>query len=128
MTINIADVDEAPEITSGDATISYAETDTGALGTYQASDPERATIVWSLGGTDDSAFAISSGGVLTFQSQPDYESAADIGGNNEYNVTVQASDGGTMIDMLEVTVRVTNVDEPGAITLSPLQPQHKEHC
>ena len=66
VTININPADEAPEITSGDTAISYAENDTGALGTYQASDPERATIVWTLEEADASAFSISSGGVLTF--------------------------------------------------------------
>ena len=30
-----------------------------------------------------------------------------------YTVTVNASDGGTMMDTKEVTVKVTNVDEPG---------------
>ena len=40
-----------------------------------------------------------------------------------YTVTVNASDGGTMMDTKDVTVKVTNVDEPGTITLSSLQPQ-----
>ena len=39
-------------------------------------------------------------------------------------VTVEASDGGQgTTAMKEVTIVVTNVDEPGTVTLSTLQPQ-----
>ena len=40
-----------------------------------------------------------------------------------YEVTVQATDESNKVGMHEVTVEVTNVDEPGTITLSALQPQ-----
>ena len=41
-----------------------------------------------------------------------------------YTVTVQASDGGVDTTATEeVTIEVTNVDEPGTVTLSTLQPQ-----
>ena len=63
--------------------------------------------------------------MLTFKSPPNFE--APTGGSENdsasYSVTVETSDGGTMMDTEEVTVSVTNVDEPGTITLSSLQPQ-----
>ena len=77
---------------------------------------------------DFGAFSISDQGVLTFNIPPDYESP-DTGtaGDNEYNIVVVASDdargaGGTMT-YKKVAVTVTDVDEPGIVTLSSLQPQ-----
>ena len=123
VTINVTDVDEPPEITADDTAIDYAEGGTGPVDTYQATDPERATIVWTLEGDDAEDFSISSGGVLTFSERPDFEAS---GGDPVYNVTVRASDGGTLSDTIDVTITVTNVDEPGEITLSTLQPQENE--
>ena len=100
----------------------YAENGTGPVATYTAVDPEEAEIVWSLAGADMDDFNIE-GGVLTFKSAPDYETLADDDGNNVYLVTVQASDGGGSPAMKEVTVRVTNIDEAGTVTLSTLQPK-----
>ena len=41
-----------------------------------------------------------------------------------YTVTVQASDGGVDTPaMEEVTIEITNVDEPGTVMLSTLRPQ-----
>ena len=65
-------------------------------------------------------------GVLRFKNSPDFEEPDEGGSNNDnvnYGVTVQASDGGATPAMEEVTIEVTNVDEPGTVTLSTLQPQ-----
>ena len=80
------------------------------MATYSATDPEGATIIWSLEGDDAALFDLSSGGVLTFGSPPDYENPADADPDNVYKVTVKASDG-TNEDTLDVTVTVTDVDE-----------------
>ena len=109
VTITVTDVDEAPVIT-GDAAPNYAENGTAAVATYSATDPESATITWSLEGDDAALFDLSSGGVLTFGSPPDYENPADADPDNVYKVTVKASDG-TNEDTLDVTVTVTDVDE-----------------
>ena len=37
--------------------------------------PRGATIIWSLGGNDGGKFAISSGGVLSFAAEPDFEAS-----------------------------------------------------
>ena len=74
-------------------------------------DPEEATITWSLEGTDADVFDISSGGVLTFKSSPDYEMPADADTDNIYMVTVEATDGTNMATTLAVTITVTDVDE-----------------
>ena len=81
---------------------------------------------------DAGHFMISAGGVLTFNIPPDHEVADDVGGNNVYNVVVVASDNapgaGTtenpiMMGYKKVVITVTDVDEPGVVTLSSLQPQ-----
>ena len=46
------------------------------MATYTADDPENAQITWSLSGDDSGDFSISSAGVLTFDSPPDYEAPA----------------------------------------------------
>ena len=105
-----------------ESTIDYAENDGSPVATYTAVDPEGAEIVWSLAGDDAGDFKIE-GGVLNFKSAPDYETPADADTNNVYLVTVQASDGGDSPATKEVTVRVTNIDEAGTVTLSTLQPK-----
>ena len=62
------------------------------------------------------------GGVLRFANSPDFEGAADGNTDNTYEVTVNASDG-TNSATEDVTIEVTNVEEPGVVTLSTLQPQ-----
>ena len=46
-----------------------------------------------MSGADASKFTVSSAGVVSFVSGPDYESPADSGSNNIYNVSVGVSDG-----------------------------------
>ena len=109
VTINVTDQNEPPDITAGSATVNYAENDTGTVETYTATDPEGATINWSLTGTDAGDFSITQG-ELTFRSPPDYEAPVDQGRNNVYLVTVRASDGPNS-DILAVQVTVTDVNE-----------------
>ena len=122
VTITVTDVDEAPDVT-GDDMEEYPENGTGPVATYTATDPEGAAITsWTLGGDDADDFMIG-GGVLTFMKSPDFEAAADDDTDNTYEVTVQATDETNKVGMHEVTVEVTNVDEPGTVTLSALRPQ-----
>ena len=110
VTVTVTDVDETPVIT-GDAAPNYAENGTGPVATYSATDPESATITWSLEGDDAADFEISSGGELTFKSSPDYEAEADADTDNAYEVTVVASDPAGNEARMEVTITVTDVDE-----------------
>ena len=115
VTIKVTDMDEAPMIMRGGLTISgppsvdYEENGTDAVATYTASGPDAASATWSRSGDDAGAFSIS-GGVLMFVSAPDYENPTDMGGDNVYQVTVEADDG-TYMDTQDVTVTVTDVDE-----------------
>ncbi len=115
--ITVSNTNESP-VLKGAASPDYDEDRTDAVTTYTATDPEGETIGWSLSGDDASAFDIA-GGVLTFLSQPNYESPADSDTDNAYEITVEASDG-TSTPTLDVTVTVDNVNEAPTITTEPL--------
>ena len=114
-TVTVTPVDEVPTITttSRSATeLMQAENRTSRLYTYRATDPERGTITWSVGGTDGRFFTINGLGQFSFNEvgTPNFEQPGDSGGDNVYNVTIQATDGfntGT----LDVVVTVTDVNE-----------------
>ena len=121
VTILVTDVNEPPEITGRD-NVDFAEHGTGTVATYGVTDPERGTVIWeALEGTDRDAFTFS-GGVLRFSAPPDFEDPTDAGGDNEYVVTLRASDGEHM-PTFTVTVEVENEEETGALALSSEQPQ-----
>ena len=75
----------------GTTAIDHAENAGTALAnaSYSATDPEGANITWSVGGIDKGFFAISSGGVLSFADEPDFEARPR---DNTYEVTVQATE------------------------------------
>ena len=58
-----------------------------AVITVSASNPEGETLIFSLTGTDASEFSISSSGVITFNTAPDYET------KSAYSIVVNVSDG-----------------------------------
>ena len=128
VTIYVTDLDEAPMIIDrrlgqyqGTSSVAdYAENGTDAVATYTASGPNAASANWSLEGADAGDFTIT-GGMLRFRSAPNYESPADADTDNTYVVTVEADDG-TYMDTHDVTVTVTNVEEPGTVTPSSDKP------
>ena len=110
VTITVTDVNEAPVIT-GQHSIDYPENGTSTVFIYTADDPEGLTVTWSLEGDDDDDLSISPTGALTFNTPPNFEEPEDADRNNEYRVTVKASDG-TETGTLALTINVTNVNEP----------------
>jgi len=116
ITITISDVnDSAPVITSSIAT-SVAENVTTYTTVYQVSATDAdslPTLTYSLGsGTDDSKFAISPTGGVTFRSSPDYEASDDNGKNRVYDITVNVSDGKNNTTQ-NVAITLTDVNELG---------------
>ena len=116
VTIMVTNVDETPEIMvgglaiSGLASITYAENGMDPVANYTAAGPDAARVRWSLEGADAGDFRISSAGVLTFSTTPNYEAPADAGTDNVYQVTVEANDG-TNTATKAVTITVKNVNE-----------------
>ena len=111
-----AGANQPPVISSngggGTASVSVAENST-AVTTVMASDPDAgATLSYSIvGGADAAKFVINSAtGVLSFITAPNFFAPTDAGGNNVYDVTVQASDGlgGTDSQAIAVAVVTSN--------------------
>ncbi|MYC02060.1 MAG: hypothetical protein F4X58_09090, partial [Chloroflexi bacterium] len=112
VTITLTDVNEAP-VVSGDTSPSVEENTSAVVATYRAADPERDTLVWSVNSND---FWISSSGQLYFRSTPDYENRG-----TSFSIRVTAKDPDELEGHLDVTVTVTDVEEPGVVTITPLR-------
>ena len=97
----------APSPTSAIET--YVENDTGVVGRYPVIAGVGKGIVWSLAGEDAELFSIEDG-ALSFRTPPDYESPVDEDGDNEYLVSIEASDlvGSASFDVL---ITVIDMDE-----------------
>ena len=90
--IAVGNVNEAPSFSIASAQ-SYVE-NSGATISVAANDPDASSsLTYTLSGADASKFTISSSGVLSFSSAPDYEAPSDSGSNNVFNVSVAVSDG-----------------------------------
>jgi VCBS repeat-containing protein len=90
--VAVGNVNEAPSFSIASAQ-SYVE-NSGATISVVANDPDASSsLTYTLSGTDASKFTISSSGVLSFSSAPDYEAPSDSGSNNIFNVSVAVSDG-----------------------------------
>ena len=110
VTITVENSNEDIDL-SGNTLPSYAENSSRGVATYTAMDPESETIIWNLSGDDAALFDIT-GGVLTFDSPPDFEDERDVGKDNHYQVTIEASTATDAAAKLPVTITVTDVNEP----------------
>ena len=124
VTITVTNVDEDPSVTGVATAGSHAENTPIATSvlTFTATDPEAGALGWSLSGDDAGDFNIAAG-TLTFKVSPNFESPADADTNNIYEVTVVVTDSGANTDEMDLTVKVTDVDEDGTVNLFPLQPR-----
>ena len=118
VTVTVTQVNETPEITSNNATQTFAEIEYDAttanleVDTFTGRDEETETITWSLGGTDMGDFSINSAsGLLSFSQRPNLEMPADDGGDNVYDIIVKARDTTNNTRDYPVTVTVTDVNE-----------------
>ena len=112
---------KSPSFTSGPATASVTENtvSTTAVATYATSDPDAgATLTYTLSGADAALFSIDTTGVVTFLATPNFESPADVGANNIYDVIVEVSDG-SLSATQALSVSVTNVNEAPSFTSGP---------
>ena len=129
--------------------IDYPEIDedgspnTAAVVTFTGTDSEGAGTTWDVRGADAALFTID-GGVLKFRNPPDFEDPKDRAAGNDfgrttpnanaemntYSIVVRSiatrRSGDTwpaQTTSQPVTVNVTNVDEPGVVTINWLQPE-----
>ncbi len=120
LAVTVGNGNEAPVITSNgggaNAAVSVSENGTAVL-TVASSDPEGTLRTYSIaGGVDAARFAIDAAtGALSFIAAPNFEAPSDAGGNNVYDVIVQASDG-SLSDSQAIAVTVTGINEAPVIT------------
>jgi Ca2+-binding RTX toxin-like protein len=93
------------------ANVVYDANATGSVG----------TITFTLSGPDAARFTLDPAtGQLRFSASPNFEVPLDVGTNNVYDVTITASDsGGSLPASQDVSVSVTNVNEPPVFTSTP---------
>ena len=101
---------------NGPDAVDHPENTRSVNATYTASGAS-GTVAWTVSGADAGAFTIS-GGMLTFNTTPNFEARGSADGDNDYNVTVVATADGIEADH-DVVVTVTDRNEPGSVTGLP---------
>ena len=115
ITIAVANIDEAPSFATTTQDLSVNENTSGSVYQAQASDPEQASLTYSISGIDSSHFTIDPvSGDLTFVAAPDYESPSDSGADNTYDLTIAATDsiGNQAQQSLAISVNNLNDNQP----------------
>ena len=101
------------------------------LATYTATDPDGADlgdVTWRVAGPDGSEFIIGPNGgdgttgVLRFDDDPNHDNPADENEDNVYELIVVASDPQLNVSTLWVTIKVTDVQEPGEVSFNQRHP------
>jgi hypothetical protein len=108
ITVNVNNLNDNSPIFTSEATFSAAENQT-AIGTAAATDADGDPLTFSISGTE---LAITSAGVLSFASTPDYET------KTSYSATITSNDGLNDVTQ-DIVVSITDIDDvPPAITSS----------
>ena len=105
ITIAVTNVNDVAPVFTSEATFSAAENQT-AIGTITATDAEGDAVTFTVSGSE---LAITSAGVLTFVSAPDYET------KTSYTATVTVTDGVNETTQ-DISITVTNSNEIPLIT------------
>ena len=96
----------APTINNSTNDYSTLEGETSGF-MVNASDAEGDSLTYSLGGDDGSKMTVSTSGVVTFVTAPDYDIPGDANGDNIYSFNVSVSDG-NLSAAEGFTITVTN--------------------
>ena len=120
LAVTVSNVNEAPAFASASASTTAPENSTDAFYTAAASDPENASLSYSLvdGAPDNSFFSITTSGELRFLEAQDREAAAnDANTDYTYEVQITASDGTYSTETaLSLAVTLENVNEAPTVT------------
>ncbi|MGJ8639191.1 MAG: hypothetical protein ACSHYA_07330 [Opitutaceae bacterium] len=117
-TINVTNIDEAPETPAIDNTVVIEGTT--EVGTVSTNDPEGDDITYAIkAGPDKDLFTIDSNtGALSFLTAPDYDTPTDSNSQGDYLVRVVARANGLDSNTLLITVTVEGLnDQPTGILL-----------
>ena len=103
ISITINNINDVAPIINSSTSFTIAE-NSSAIGTLSIVDPEGGTYTFTTGGADGTLINISSAGVMTFKTAPDYET------KTSYSFTVSVSDG-VNSSTKTFTISITNIDE-----------------
>ena len=129
ITVTVTAVNDNNPIFTSTSTPSVAENSTAVL-TVTASDadlPVHTATFSIVGGSDQNKFNITSGGVLTFATAPDFESPTDSNSDNIYVVQIQANDGNGGTTNQTITVTVTAINDNNPVFASTSAPSVAEN-
>ncbi len=114
--VTVTDANDAPTLVSAEF---HVDENTIQTGTAVGSDEDPGTTLqYTLrSGGDGALFNLSSGGLLSFKSAPDYEQPTDTNKDNRYEITIVVSDGQTSTES-PVSVIVGNVNDIAPIIQS----------
>ena len=85
--------------------------------TVSATDPDLDPLTLTISGTDSDLFVHSGGGVIEFQTAPDFEMPSDANADNRYDMTITVSDG-VNSDVVDFAVTVLNDTSDDPITFA----------
>jgi endoglucanase Acf2 len=115
---NTPPVNQAPSLTIN-AEIDILEGSV-EVATASGTDPENQALTYSIiPSADSDLFSISTSGVISFLTAPDYEAPADANGDNSYELSVELSDSQNASDSQGVVVTVLNAIE-GRVIDAPM--------
>ena len=106
VTVVITNVIETAPTLTLPATISIAE-NTSIVTQAVATDLEGSAITYALSGTDAATFYLTSTGLVSFRTVPDYESLS----KTQFNITVTVTNAGGLTASSAMVVNVTDISE-----------------
>ena len=106
----------SPSINNTTTNYSTQENQTSGF-MVNASDADGNPLTYSLSGSDASNMSISTTGVVSFNSAPDYEDPSDTDKDNVYSFNVNVSDG-TLSASVAFSITVTNDESDDVISVA----------
>lgn len=106
LTVALTNVIESPPSLSLPTTVNVAE-NSSVVTQAVATDPEGSALTYKLSGTDAATFYITSSGLVSFRTVPDYESLTQT----QYNITVTVTNAGSLAVSGAIVVNVTDISE-----------------
>ena len=109
--VQVTDVNEAPFAPT--LSNNSVRENTTSVGTVAANDPEGDAVTYGLAGADAALFHLDTiTGELNFLVAPDYENPSDSDTNNQYELTLSATDSNQLSISSPFTVSVRNASVP----------------
>ena len=119
-TVTVTDVQETATVTVGGLSNATVQENRAWTSPKPSVSGAIGEVVWSHEGTDAEDFTIDSSTGVVSMAARDYESPADANANNDYEVTVRATDADDNTATRSITVTVRDVRESTTLTVTGL--------